>query len=233
MAMKLQQEFVEEDLILHARFSQLLATSQQTFECGICMETHPEDMVATVSGCSHDFCRECLTAHVRTALEGMKFPVICPICSTKQTKAGAYKGGVLTQGNVQMLGVSEEDYERWIEFELASHSVLIDCQKCKASMHVDRRDLQETPIITCPVCTCRSMWCRECQQSVESLSTEDHSCDGTKELDKLATQQRWQRCPGCQTLVERTMGCSTMTVRIGRLRRKSMWYLLIPVLESP
>lgn len=77
------------------------------------------------------------------------------------------------------------------------------------------------------------MWCRECQQSVESLNTEDHSCDGTKELEKLATERSWQRCPvsrvgfetssallnpvvvqGCQTLVEKTMGCNTMTVRL-------------------
>ncbi|KAG9048537.1 hypothetical protein FS837_012667 [Tulasnella sp. UAMH 9824] len=129
LAMKLQQQFLEEDRVLHAQFFQLQATSQQTFDCGICMDTHPEDMVAIVSGCSHDFCRECLTNHVKATLERMKFPVFCPVCSTKQTKTGAYKGGVLTQQNVQMLGVSEEDYERWIEFELASHSVLIECQK--------------------------------------------------------------------------------------------------------
>ncbi|KAG8896476.1 hypothetical protein FRC01_011789, partial [Tulasnella sp. 417] len=129
LAMKLQQQFLEEDRVLHSQYSQLLATAQQSFECGICMETYPEDMVALVSGCSHDFCRECLMAHVRASLEGMKFPVLCPICLTKQTKAKAYQGGVLTQENVQMLGVSEQDYEKWIEFELASHSVPIECPK--------------------------------------------------------------------------------------------------------
>ncbi|KAG8948882.1 hypothetical protein FRC04_009220 [Tulasnella sp. 424] len=129
LALKLQEQFLEEDRFLQAQYSQLLGTAQQTFECGICMETYLEDTVAIVSGCSHDFCRDCLSTHVRTTLEGMRFPVLCPTCSTRQTRGGTYQGGVVTQQNVHTLGLSEEEYERWIEFELASHSILIECRK--------------------------------------------------------------------------------------------------------
>ncbi|KAG9018935.1 hypothetical protein FRB90_008128 [Tulasnella sp. 427] len=211
MALNLQLQLDEEERLLQAQFAQLLAESQTTFDCGICMETYPQDMVAVVPGCGHDFCRECLTAHVRTTLGEMRFPVLCPICATKQGKGKAYRGGVITQETVQTLGISEEEYERWIEFELASHSVIIECRKCNTSMHVDRSDHQALPIITCPVVTCRNMWCKECHQPVESLSTQDHSCDGTRELQKLATERRTLQ--GCQTLVERSAGCNTMTCR--------------------
>jgi hypothetical protein len=61
-------------------------------------------------------------------------------------------------------------------------------------MFVSRDEHDEVNIITCPLPDCNHEWCKQCQQSIDSKDQE-HSCDGTVELDYLMKQQGWKYCP--------------------------------------
>jgi hypothetical protein len=62
-------------------------------------------------------------------------------------------------------------------------------------MFVDRQELQEAKIVTCPWPRCQYTWCKACQQAIE-IGGPQHSCDGSSELRHLMEQQGWQACPG-------------------------------------
>jgi hypothetical protein len=56
-ALQAQRQFDDEDRLLRMQMEQLGEYKQKVFECGICMESLPEDVVAQVESCSHRFCR--------------------------------------------------------------------------------------------------------------------------------------------------------------------------------
>ncbi|KAG8949816.1 hypothetical protein FRC03_000230 [Tulasnella sp. 419] len=180
---------------------------QETFDCCICMETHPEDSVAKVEPCGHKFCRPCIQSYVSSKIRENVFPIVCPLCATGKSK----NKGAITGDFIEIIGVSEEDYIKYSQLALTQFSILLECRKCGKSVNVDKDDLRAASIITCPVPGCRGMWCRECSQFVDDADGANHSCDGTKELDRLLMQKGWRRCPGCTTPVEKTAGCDHMT----------------------
>jgi hypothetical protein len=47
----------------------------------MCLEIYPQDCVARVSGCTYEFCRDCLRAHVISTLEEEVLPEVCPVCA--------------------------------------------------------------------------------------------------------------------------------------------------------
>jgi|ERR1700722_3046872 len=55
-----------------------------TFDCNICMESHPEGDVARIDGCAHEFCRSCIRSHISSKLKDRLFPILCPSCSLRK-----------------------------------------------------------------------------------------------------------------------------------------------------
>ncbi|KAG9047674.1 hypothetical protein FS837_001750 [Tulasnella sp. UAMH 9824] len=96
-ARKLQQEWDDENDTVRAEHFALLATLQKTFTCPICMEKCPEDSLARLVGCEHQYCRECLRGHIESCLEEKKFPVPCPLCMTDENREDKDCGGMWSQ----------------------------------------------------------------------------------------------------------------------------------------
>ncbi|KAG8907520.1 hypothetical protein FRC01_007654, partial [Tulasnella sp. 417] len=210
IARQLQEKWNAEDDTVRAEHFALIATLQKTFNCPICMEKCPEDGLAKLVGCEHQYCRDCLRGHIESCLEEKKFPVPCPLCMTDEKRAEEDWGG-LTLEVMETLGVSQEKYDIWLNFEIAKYSILLDCPKCRQSVLVDKEDHATASILNCPMPSCGHMWCKKCYQPVDSELESDHSCDGSKELDKLMKSQGWKHCPGCKTPTARTVGCNHMT----------------------
>lgn len=210
LARKLQQEWDDANDTVREEHYALMATLQKAFTCPVCMEKCPEDSLAKFVGCEHQYCRECLKGHIESCLEDKKFPVPCPLCMTDEKREDK-DCGVLTLEVMENLGISQEAYEIWLNFEIAKYSILLDCPKCRQSVLVDKDDHATAAILNCPMPSCGHMWCKKCYQTVESEEESDHSCDGSKELDKLMKVHGWKRCPGCQTPTARTHGCNHMT----------------------
>lgn len=114
---------------------------------------------------------------------------------------------------IEALGLTEDEFQKMTQLELATVSVQLSCPKwvariclivashaepaarCKNTVLVDRTDHQQTEIFACPMNDCDNLWCKMCMQTVASRSASDHSCDGTKELDRLMNTTGWKRCP--------------------------------------
>ena len=94
-AMRLQNEFDEEDRALSAQRTKFAKSTQRLFECGICMEEMPDDSIARPDPCGHVFCRECLREHVTARLNEHRFPILCPTCTAGKGKGKEATGGTL------------------------------------------------------------------------------------------------------------------------------------------
>ncbi|KAG9028035.1 hypothetical protein FRB95_006957 [Tulasnella sp. JGI-2019a] len=90
-------------------------------------------------------------------------------------------GGVVTHDTFQLLGLSEKDYNKWVELERAS-------SRPSWIVPVDKHDLNVATIITCPM-GCGNLWCKKCSKPVDTPYESDHSCDGTVELEAMIQKE--------------------------------------------
>lgn len=85
---------------------------------------------------------------------------------------------------------SSLDYD--IQSWTATHGSPLSCQQ---SSLVDRDDYAASPVVTCPLPTCRGQWCKDCNHRVDP-TVGPHSCDGQQEMDNYIRQKNLKRCPG-------------------------------------
>jgi hypothetical protein len=85
LATMLQRRFDEEDHLLAAERAELIAAAeeQRVFDCGVCMDTLPEETIARIEPCGHSFCRECVRGLIVSHIESRRFPVLCPTCTAE------------------------------------------------------------------------------------------------------------------------------------------------------
>ena len=151
----LQRQFDEEDRRLAAERAELVATAekQRVFNCGMCMGTLPEESISRIDPCGHSFCRECVRDLIVSRIESRRFPVLCPTCtagagSRNPESIGSYVSTFhhfkrfwtseltcvglvieVTRNLVLDIGTTQEQYEKWIEMELAEFLVLLNCRR--------------------------------------------------------------------------------------------------------
>ncbi|KAH7920857.1 hypothetical protein BV22DRAFT_1097439 [Leucogyrophana mollusca] len=207
LASQLQSDFDREDRHLRSQREDLAYTVQTLFQCGICFDELPEDDVMRLELCRHPFCRGCMRGYISSKLDEHRFPILCPTCATDKSQVNP---GVVTGALVQMIGVSEQQYEVWVEMSMIQFSVLLHCRKCQRSAFVDRQDHEDTRTLVCPLPDCDHIWCKACQQSI-TIGGPKHSCDGSSELDHLMKQRGWKYCPSCKTPIQKETGCNHMT----------------------
>ena len=103
LAAMLQRQFDEEDRLLAAQRAELAAELQRVFDCGVCMDTLPEDSMARIEPCGHPFCRECVRGFIVSQIESRRYPVLCPTCTAGPGKSrpesiGSYVSIILCSG---------------------------------------------------------------------------------------------------------------------------------------
>ncbi|CUA74307.1 putative E3 ubiquitin-protein ligase RNF217 [Rhizoctonia solani] len=185
-----------------------LPAPEITFHCDICQDTEPEVDVAIIEGCGHRFGRECLKGFVSSKLSDGKFPIVCPTCATGDAGGTI---GLVSGWLAESVGISQEEYERWTQLELAAYSFAIECTQCNRSYMVSREDYNDpgSKQFTCAMPDCDHTWCKSCSTSIEKGET--HTCDGSAELTRLMEREGWKKCPGCQAPIEKSEGCNHMT----------------------
>ena len=83
LAAMLQRQFDEEDHLLAAERAELAATAERVFDCGVCLDTLPEESIARMEPCGHSFCRECVRGLIVSQIKSRRFPVLCPTCTAE------------------------------------------------------------------------------------------------------------------------------------------------------
>lgn len=188
--------------------SPVVPPDTREFDCGICLETCAIDEVCVAQGCRHMVCRSCMRGHIISSLEDKKYPIVCAICATDR---GNHDPSVVSQLDVELAGLTPQQFSVWEDLQMAEVSVEMKCNKCKKTMHVDREDYVNLTIITCPIRKCRYTWCKRCLRKV--VAGVDHAC-GREELEKLMASKGYQFCPGCQTPCEKISGCNHITCKV-------------------
>ncbi|KAI0751602.1 hypothetical protein C8Q80DRAFT_1268812 [Daedaleopsis nitida] len=207
LAVQMQKDFDEENRQLERQFRQLQHTQPKVFDCGICMDSLPEDIVARVMPCGHLYCRPCLKSWVVSTIERHRYPIMCPTCAPDKARSDPSE---IDDFMIQGLGLTDKQYDIYSEMQLARVSTIIHCRKCLATVFVDKVEYQEASTIVCPLRGCGYAWCKACSQAIE-IGGPQHSCDGSSELSHLMQQHGWKHCPGCQTPAEKIDGCNHMT----------------------
>lgn len=138
-----QQQYDEENFRLLSQKEALSQYSQQLFQCGVCMEDHPTDDVASFKPCGHEFCRDCIRSYVVLKLGERQFPIMCPTCMAGKGKGNEDPGGthnyhkhktilmsdlVVSQSFVHLIGITGDQYNIWEEMEMAAFSVPLLCR---------------------------------------------------------------------------------------------------------
>jgi hypothetical protein len=156
LAAMLQRQFDKEDHLLAAEHADLLAVAEQqrVFDCGVCMDTLPEESIARIEPCGHSFCRECVRGLIASQIESRRFPVLCPTCTAepennRPESIGSYVSFIhnsrqaslldlrvfvclvveVTQNLVLEIGITQEQYEVWTEMEMAEFFVILQCRR--------------------------------------------------------------------------------------------------------
>lgn len=120
--------------------TELLGLSE--FDCGICLETCPVDVVCITEGCRHKICRDCMQGHIKASLEEKRYPIPCAICATDRSNrdpSGARRStvvafplnvdAVISQLDVELAGLDDKLFAVWTELQLAEVSMEMKCTK--------------------------------------------------------------------------------------------------------
>lgn len=173
-AISLQFEFDEENLVLAVERDLVIQDAERTVVCNTCYRDHSYDSAMLMKPCEHTFCPACLRTHVVWELNERHFPVQCPAC--RLNPVPGHELGVVTSAMVLELGVTDDEYDVWVELEMAPMSVVLYCRKCGHSAFVDREDVEERPVLLCPIGNCDNVWCKLCQTTI-IVGGPEHSCD--------------------------------------------------------
>lgn len=230
LASMLQRQFDEEDRRLAAERAELAvaAEKERVFDCGMCMDTLPEESIARIEPCGHSFCRECVRELIVSQIESRRFPVLCPTCTAGPGNSGHPESiGKITRNLVLDIGTTQEQYEKWIEMEMAEFLVLLQCRRCGQSGYFDKEGFNEARNLQCPVKDCAYVWCKSCQQEIVPNGPE-HSCDGSS-VQKPRLQWGTGTTFGFSWSSNRTRVDVNANVRPGDIRVQLAFLLKLPV----
>ncbi|KZS89201.1 hypothetical protein SISNIDRAFT_527498, partial [Sistotremastrum niveocremeum HHB9708] len=201
--------------------------------CTLCSDTHPSSNIITIPGCLHVLCKSCTKTYLISKLDEGRFPVICPICQVDDLyeqhctsplspsffELNELMGMVVIGRDIAVGLVDKAHIEKWDALEVGQVSVEIKCDKCNRSGLVDRQEYLSAQFIHCPLgrlssntgsSECSNVWCKLCLKPISIIDgvTQDHSCDGSLELEALAKARGWKPCPGCGMMIDRIVGCN-------------------------
>ncbi|KAF8491334.1 hypothetical protein F5888DRAFT_1807494 [Russula emetica] len=183
LASMLQRQFDEEDRRLAAERAELqvvaAAEKQRVFNCGMCMGTLPEESIARIEPCGHPFYRVTPLPSLMSNVYG----------GARQQPPRIDRELQVTRNLVLEIGTTQEQYEKWIDMEMAEFLVLLQCRRCGQSGYFDKEGFNEARNLQCPAEDCAYAWCKKCQQEVVPNGPE-HSCDGSS-AQKPPLQRDW------------------------------------------
>ncbi|KAI1340428.1 hypothetical protein F5Y15DRAFT_380746 [Xylariaceae sp. FL0016] len=165
--------------------------------CVVCAEGFDDDAVVQLA-CSHNYCHGCIQDLFDHSLgDGEKFPTEC--CEKVP----------ITPQLARILGpeVVCAYFQKRAEFE-AEHKIY--CPNPQCSRFIPSTNVS-SDLAACP--DCQEFICTKCEGSLH-----DGPCpvdSANQQLEKLARENGWGRCPGCQNMVEKNGGCNHMICRCG------------------
>ena len=183
--------------------------------CVVCLD--PIDKTAVQPTCPHICCESCFIELVRMAVgDHKRLPLKCPACNAAFTEMDSPQVTAMLE-KVRCRGQTLKAlYDRAVHVTKLKNPFYCPNKKCDAVF--------ETPpkggsLFQCSAC--RFSLCIACKSlehspltcvQFQALPENDRQQNDLK-LYELAGAKKWRRCPRCQAVVEREMGCNHMTCR--------------------
>lgn len=179
--------------------------------CEICTESkYPYELFA-IDGCSHTYCKSCVSQYVAAKLEENVLFIKCPDPNCTKGKLEPAMCSLILEEGV---------FDLWCKALcelMVNDKFYCPFKNCSALMIYDKKE-----VITDAECPhCSRLFCAQCKVPWHAGFTcsefqnlgEDERKNEDLMLMKLAKKSNWQRCPRCKFFVERIDGCAFITCR--------------------
>ncbi|ONH97465.1 hypothetical protein PRUPE_7G191400 [Prunus persica] len=184
-----------------------------TFTCDFCVEQIELKDSFNIKGCAHFYCQECIVRFIVSKLQDNVTSVTCPNQGCP---------GVLDLEYCRRI-LPYDVFHRW--GKALCESVVMEPQKkylfcpfnaCSTLLIDEEPD--DTKQAQCP--HCKRVFCVKCKVPWHT----EFDCDmfqklrdrgEDQQLEELAKNKNWRRCPSCKYYVERRDGCSYIKCRCG------------------
>ncbi|KAJ3677206.1 hypothetical protein LUZ60_002930 [Juncus effusus] len=212
-----------------------------TFYCNICMENVPILSAFAIKTCSHKFCDICVYQHLTTKIIENVTDIHCP---DPTCKTGIFEPemcqeilgpDMFDRWCVILCEALIGSKKFYCPHEECSALLIDERNQCNIETQVNRKsrffmDLscfcpvkksKEIPEITMSQCPhCYRLFCAHCKVPWhEGLSCEEYKDEKSRDdylnLQRLATERKWKRCPHCSFYIEKTTGCRKISCRCG------------------
>ncbi|KAG9457602.1 hypothetical protein H6P81_002110 [Aristolochia fimbriata] len=188
------------------------SSNTSTAFCNICMEMKPWGEMFDQDKCSHVFCFDCVSKHIAAKVQENTSSVPCPEINCN----------VALEPQFCQAFLPLEVFQRWADalcesLILASQKFYCPFRDCQALMVDDAGE-----VIRASECaTCRRLFCAQCKvpwhpdllcEEFQKLDVNERENED-RMLVELAKEKKWQRCPRCKFIVEKSDGCLHITCR--------------------
>ncbi|KAF5342952.1 hypothetical protein D9758_014944 [Tetrapyrgos nigripes] len=208
-----------------------------TYECLVCTEA-VSPLTSFKAPCGHHYCPSCLEGFVNASLKDDNiFP---PQCCRKPLPLGLLSPNDTSlswpspsssnvclnlNANIKLIhSLSEKTRERSVPIKDRIYCPVPQCSVFLGSLTILRAYHDDSSLCTCH--SCGMIICLRCTQPYHRGKTCTHFSSSASasasaalaaenQLKSLAKEKKWQTCPGCSALVERSMGCPHMACRCG------------------
>jgi len=173
--------------------------------CLICTVEFPPSSSLKVP-CGHHYCKGCIQNLIQNYTRDESYHPLR--CCEKSIPVTAVKKFI--SSDLKMLF----DAKR-AEFRVLANDRVYCCQSTCSKFLGTSIGREGENGIKCTASGCRTTTCPRCKEASHPGERDCTLNKSTVQLRALAKSKRWQTCPGCRSLVERTQGCSNMVCRCG------------------
>nr|GLL21440.1 probable E3 ubiquitin-protein ligase RNF217 [Ipomoea trifida] len=181
------------------------------FFCGICMERKESSEIFKNNNttCSHSFCSLCIGEYVQSRIDLNLPPGTCPDpdrnCPATIDLSSCKS--ILPEAAIAK-------WERWLTQSSVDASQIIYCPYGDCS----EMFVYEDEEITEAECSfCRRLFCAQCRVPwhADQDCEEFRESEGDVEVEEMARNFKWMKCPHCNRVVDKIDGCIHITCWCG------------------
>eukprot|EP00668_Euglena_longa_P012151 GGOE01014582.1.p1 GENE.GGOE01014582.1~~GGOE01014582.1.p1 ORF type:complete len:454 (+),score=112.26 GGOE01014582.1:80-1363(+) len=183
----------------------LLHTSSgiiKTFMCRICLCYQELSHASTVSGCSHQFCLECLARYLTSQITDGQVNLQCPFMSDDNVRCDTMLGDDAVEAVVP-----DDVLAKWKRFKAARENPdLRACPGCETLLKGDPQNPQMT-------CSCGCVFCfvhSDAHPPTESCAAFEERSRGQDAVSQAFVNKTSKPCPKCRSLTYKYTGCNHM-----------------------
>lgn len=167
--------------------------SKDKIECPVCLEYVRRERMTQVDTCGCRYCGSCIKHTFMAALDKTSFPARC---------CGRMLDVDVFQNTLPARIVRK--YRKMVDEHSDSSPLYCAASTCREFIS---STVLRGKFGSCA--SCHTQTCRECNKlKADHIGCYSICAAGEAELDELAREEGWKRCPKCAVMIEKLSGCN-------------------------